>query len=159
MSIGSYLPDQRCRAGLAWNLSSVTREGTPHPKPIHRFQALLSTKRRASTVMVGTQRDGVDGVVGSAKALACAGQAEQSVSRQPGVRQMSGPGALCEHVVAGTQFDNMRRMARARRGGGRPTIRGLGREARRARSVAQREAIQGGVWDADALLGVESRLF
>ena len=41
MSIGSYLPDQRCRAGLAWNLSSVTREGTPHPKPIHRFQALL----------------------------------------------------------------------------------------------------------------------
>src|SRR6476659_9239965 len=40
VSIGSYLPDQRCRAGLAWNLS-VTREGTPHPKPIHRFQALL----------------------------------------------------------------------------------------------------------------------
>ena len=40
VSIGSYLPDQRCRAGLAWNLSSVTREGTPHPKPIHRFQAL-----------------------------------------------------------------------------------------------------------------------
>src|SRR5258705_7844523 len=23
VSIGSYLPDQRCRAGLAWNLSSV----------------------------------------------------------------------------------------------------------------------------------------
>jgi hypothetical protein len=43
VSIGSYLPDQRCRAGLAWNLSSVTREGTPHPKPIHRFQALLTT--------------------------------------------------------------------------------------------------------------------
>src|SRR3954468_3980838 len=41
VSIGSYLPDQRCRAGLAWNLSSVPREGTPHPKPIHRFQALL----------------------------------------------------------------------------------------------------------------------
>ena len=54
--------------------------------------------------------------------------------------KVSGPGALCEHVVAGTQFDNMRRMARARRGGGRPTIRGLGREARRARSVALREA-------------------
>src|SRR4029077_7413738 len=45
VSIGSYLPDQRCRAGLAWNLSSVTREGTPHPKPIHRFQALLDTIR------------------------------------------------------------------------------------------------------------------
>ena len=26
---------------LAWNLPSVTREGTPLPKPIHRFQALL----------------------------------------------------------------------------------------------------------------------
>ena len=77
--------------------------------------------------------------------------------------KVSGPEALCEHVVAGTQFDNMRRMARARRGGGRPTIRGLGREARRARSVALREAVQGGVWDADAvanaLLGVEPRLF
>ena len=60
--------------------------------------------------------------------------------------KVSGPGALCEHVVAGTQFDNMRRMARARRGGGRPTIRGLGREARRARSVALREAVQDGVW-------------
>ena len=56
--------------------------------------------------------------------------------------KVSEAGALCEHVVAGTQFDNMRRMARARRGGGRPTIRGLGREARRARSVALREAVQ-----------------
>src|SRR3954452_20019624 len=42
VSIGSYLPDQRCRAGLAWNLHSVTREGTPLPEPIHRFQALLA---------------------------------------------------------------------------------------------------------------------
>jgi hypothetical protein len=77
--------------------------------------------------------------------------------------KVSGSGALCEHVVAGTQFDNMRRMARALRGGGRPPIRGLGREARRARSVALREAVQAGVWDADAvanaLLGVEPRLF
>jgi hypothetical protein len=77
--------------------------------------------------------------------------------------KVSGPSALCEHVVAGTQFDNMRRIARARCGGGRPTIRGLGREARRARSVALREAVQGGVWDGDAvantLLGVEPRLF
>ena len=29
--------------------------------------------------------------------------------------KVSGPGALCEHVVAGSQFDNMRRMARAAR--------------------------------------------
>ena len=46
--------------------------------------------------------------------------------RQPGVRQSEWFWALCEHVVGGTQFDNMRRMARARRGGSRPTIRGLG---------------------------------
>ena len=40
--------------------------------------------------------------------------------------KVSGPEALCEHVVAGTQFDNMRRIVRARRGGGRPRIRGWG---------------------------------
>jgi hypothetical protein len=77
--------------------------------------------------------------------------------------KVSGCEALCEQVVAGTQFDNMRRMARARRVDGRPTIRGLVREARRARSVALREAVQSGVWDADAvttaLLGAEPRLF
>ena len=39
---------------------------------------------------------------------------------------------LRQHVVAGAQHENMRRMGRARRGGGHPTIRGLGREARRA---------------------------
>src|SRR6202011_4813946 len=45
---GSYLPDQRCRAGLAWTLHSVTREGTPLPEPIHRFQALLREARAAA---------------------------------------------------------------------------------------------------------------
>src|SRR5262249_25921808 len=39
------LPEQRCRAGLAWNLHSVTREGTPLHDPIHRFQALLHKAR------------------------------------------------------------------------------------------------------------------
>ena len=62
-----------------------------------------------------------------------------------------------------TQQENMRRMARARRGGGRPTIRGLGREARRARSVALRDAVRDRASDADAvysaLLGSEPRLF
>jgi hypothetical protein len=70
---------------------------------------------------------------------------------------------LRQHVIAGTQQENMRRMARARRGGGRPTIRGLGREARRARSVALRDAVRDRAWDADAvysaLLGSEPRLF
>jgi hypothetical protein len=67
-----------------------------------------------------------------------------------------------QHVVAGTQSQNMLRMGRGRRGGGRPSIRGVGREARRARSVALREAVRHG-WDADAvreaLLGAEPRLF
>jgi hypothetical protein len=36
--------------------------------------------------------------------------------------KVGGPGALCEHVVAGQQFDNMRRTARRRAA----TIRGLG---------------------------------
>jgi hypothetical protein len=66
------------------------------------------------------------------------------------------PRARCQHVVAGTQRDNMLRMARAGRGGGRPTIRRDGRGSRRARSVALRAAVHEG-WDtaavAAALLG------
>jgi hypothetical protein len=56
------------------------------------------------------------------------------------------------HVVAGSQRDNMVRMARARRGGGRPAIRrrGAGVAARRARAVALREAVRHG-WDAEAV--------
>ena len=54
--------------------------------------------------------------------------------------KVSGPGALRAHVVAGTQFETT---CGAWREGGRPTIRRLGREARRARSVALREAVQG----------------
>jgi hypothetical protein len=59
-------------------------------------------------------------------------------------------GARCQHVVAGTQRDNMVRMARAGRGGGRPLIRRDGRGARRARSVALRTAVRAG-WDAGAV--------
>ena len=59
VSIGSYLPDQRCRAGLAWNLSSVTREGTPHPKPIHRFQALPAP--RGARVISPPSGEGLEG--------------------------------------------------------------------------------------------------
>jgi hypothetical protein len=56
------------------------------------------------------------------------------------------------HVVGGSQRDNMRMMARARRGGGRPAIRtrGAGVAARRARAVALRDAVRYG-WDADAV--------
>jgi hypothetical protein len=70
--------------------------------------------------------------------------------------------ARCRHVVAGTQQENMERMARARRGGGRPSIRGIGRQARRARSVALREAVRHG-WDEQAvqraLLGADPTLW
>lgn len=61
------------------------------------------------------------------------------------------PQAWIQHVVAGTQGDNMARMARMRRGGGRFLVRrGGGRESRRERSVALREAVREG-WDRDAV--------
>ncbi|GAA2429176.1 hypothetical protein GCM10009856_44970 [Mycolicibacterium llatzerense] len=65
---------------------------------------------------------------------------------------------IAEHVVGGTQRDNMERMVRMRRGGGRPAIiaRGAGVAARAERSRAIRAAVADG-WDADrvyaALLG------
>jgi hypothetical protein len=58
--------------------------------------------------------------------------------------------ALRQHVVAGTQRDNMIRMAYTGRGGGRPVIRRDGLRARRARSVALREAVRHG-WDSAAV--------
>ncbi len=56
-----------------------------------------------------------------------------------------------QHVVYGSQGDNMERMARMRRGGGRRTVRSIdSRGARRERSVALREAVRHG-WDAAAV--------
>ena len=60
--------------------------------------------------------------------------------RQPGVRQGEWAWGLCEHVVACTQFDNMRRVARA--GAEAVGRRFVGWGVRRARSVALREAVQ-----------------
>jgi len=67
------------------------------------------------------------------------------------------------HVVAGTQRDNMIRMAQMRRGGGRPAV--LRRDSvreRRARSVALRDAVRDG-WDCErvaaALLGAQPTLW
>jgi hypothetical protein len=56
------------------------------------------------------------------------------------------------HVVAGTQRDNMIRMGRTGRGGGHTPVRCDGRVARRARSVALREAVRNG-WDSEAVQG------
>lgn len=56
-----------------------------------------------------------------------------------------------EHVVEGSQSDNMVRMARMRRGGGRYAVRrGDSRPARRSRSVALRAAVRHG-WDSVAV--------
>jgi hypothetical protein len=56
-----------------------------------------------------------------------------------------------EHVVSGSQGDNMERMARMRRGGGRHPVRRCdSRGMRRERSVALRDAVRGG-WDAAAV--------
>lgn len=53
-----------------------------------------------------------------------------------------------QHVVSGSQRDNMERMARMRRGGGRHAVRRCdSRGVRRERSVALREAVRHG-WDA-----------
>jgi hypothetical protein len=70
--------------------------------------------------------------------------------------------SLRQHVVAGSQRDNMTRMARMRRGGGRPVVPSNGLQARRERSVALRAAVRNG-WDAaaveSALLGAELKLW
>lgn len=68
-----------------------------------------------------------------------------------------------QHVVSGSQGDNMERMARMRRGGGRYAVRRFdSRGIRRERSVALREAVRHG-WDADAvqaaLLGDQATLW
>ena len=56
-----------------------------------------------------------------------------------------------QHVVSGSQGDNMERMARMRRGGGRHAVRRFdSRGVRRERSVALRDAVRHG-WDAAAV--------
>jgi hypothetical protein len=56
-----------------------------------------------------------------------------------------------QHIVSGSHRDNMERMARMRRGGGRYPVRRFGsRGVRRERSVALREAVRNG-WDAAAV--------
>lgn len=68
------------------------------------------------------------------------------------------------HVVAGTQQENMERMARARRGGGTPAViaRRAGVKARREQALALRAAVRSG-WDGAAveaaLLGEQPRLW
>jgi hypothetical protein len=64
--------------------------------------------------------------------------------------KVANPAALRQHVVAGTQRDNMIRMAYTGRGGGRPIVRRDGLGARRERSVALREAVRHG-WDSAAV--------
>ena len=68
-----------------------------------------------------------------------------------------------EHVVAGSQGDNMDRMVKMRRGGGRYVVRrGDRRGVRRERSVALREAVRHGSDAAaveTALLGNQPTLW
>ena len=75
--------------------------------------------------------------------------------------KVAAPHAIRQHVGAGTQRDNMIRMAYTRRGGGRPVAAGRERICqRRERSVALREAVRDGCDGervAAALLGVTRR--
>ena len=70
-------------------------------------------------------------------------------------------GRLRQHVVEGTRREHAADGADAA-GGGRD-IRGLGGEARRARSGAMRDAVRDGAWDAEAVcrafMGSGARLF
>ena len=77
--------------------------------------------------------------------------------------KVSGPGALCEHVGG---WYTVRRYAAHGAGAARRRSADdswAGARGAAGASVALREAVQGGVWDADAvanaLLGVEPRLF
>ena len=65
--------------------------------------------------------------------------------------KVSAPDATCQHVVVGTQAENMRRMARMRRGGGRRSIPSDGLWARRERSVALRTVLRERGWDRAAV--------
>ena len=65
--------------------------------------------------------------------------------------KVCGADAPRRHVVIGDQGDNMRRMARMRRGGGRKIIVGDGLRTRRERSVALRAALRERGWDRDAV--------
>lgn len=77
--------------------------------------------------------------------------------------KISAPGAAFVHVVVGDQRDNMIRMGRTGRGGGRRLIASNGAAERRGRSVALREALRTNGWDANAVeaakLGCEPRLW
>jgi hypothetical protein len=71
--------------------------------------------------------------------------------RQPGVREIAAETEVRRHVVYGFQGDNMERMARMRRGGGRHVVRRFdSRGVRRERSVTLRDAVRNG-WDAAAV--------
>jgi hypothetical protein len=61
------------------------------------------------------------------------------------------PEAERQHVVSGSQRENMRRMARMRRGGGRRAVPSDGLRSRRQRSVALRAVLRERGWDNNAV--------
>jgi hypothetical protein len=70
--------------------------------------------------------------------------------------KIAAPGAHRLHVIAGTQRDNMIRMGRAGRGGGRSALRRDHLDDRQARSLALRDAARNG-WDRAAITHVLQR--
>lgn len=71
------------------------------------------------------------------------------------VRAQDNPSGVALHVVAGDQRENMTRMARMKRGGGRPVIvrRGAGVQERVRRARELRAAVRDG-WDGEAVAAV-----
>jgi hypothetical protein len=116
----------------------LTREGAGSCVRPHRYALAVASGRLAAGVLALHECDNP----GCVKVAAAAG---------------------IEHVVAGSQRDNMARMARMRRGGGRHMLgRRHSRIVRRDRSVALRNAVRHG-WDAAAaeaaLLGDQPTLW
>ena len=106
------------------------------------------------------RRDGVSRVVRTSRyALALASPGLELAPDVMGLHGCDHP--LCvkvcaadaprQHVVAGDQIENMRRMARMRRGGGRSAISSDGLHARRQRSVALRAVLRERGWDRGAV--------
>ena len=90
-----------------------------------------------------------------ARALAVPLQAgEFGLHDMPLCVKVCGADTARRHVVIGDQGDNMRRMARMRRGGGRKVIGGDGLRSRRERSVAPRAVLRERGWDRDAVQAV-----
>ena len=116
-----------------------------NPAPVQRPMASCWLPGTVSRHAFGHSR-----TANNAVCLRCANVAVSHWRAAPEAAVEFGPSSHArQHVVAGTQRNNMIRMAYTGRGGVRPVVRRNGLPARRERSVALREAVRH-AWDTDA---------